>query len=221
MEFNADGTAVRQGGKLLALTLAFALILGSVASPAVAADEWDLRWRDPDPPYAEMSLPRKIVSNIRVGIVGFIDSIGQAAFSLFDIWQGTVWTKAATFVGDIVAIVDHNFITQYVTQGIVSRHLLRFGAGGKGVTTRLGIIHDTEYDPLGLELKDYIEHRWFHTDAWVSPSILVTVGGIVISDLIVRPIGRIITIFGARKAGDSMDEYGKELIGRTLKVRFL
>ena len=89
-------------------------------------------------------------------------------------------------------IIDHNFITQYVTQGILSRHLLRFGAGGKAMPANLGIIHDTEYDPLGLELKDYIEHRWFHTDAWVSSSILVTAGGVVISDLIIRPIGRII-----------------------------
>ena len=84
MELTTKFSVVRSGGRLLALTLALALILGSVASPAAAAEpEWELRWRDPDPPYAEMGFPRKVVSNLRVGVVDLFDSVGQGVMGLF------------------------------------------------------------------------------------------------------------------------------------------
>ena len=217
-----ETTIVKTGGRLIALTLSFALILGSVAAPSMAAEpDWDLRWRDPDPAYSEMGWPRKIVSNLRVGIVEFVDSLGQGLFSLFRIGSKLAVGKVSTFVGDIVALIDHNFATQYVFQGVISRHLLRFGTRAKGLEKAIAVIHDTDYDPLGLELKDYIGHEYFHTDVWLSPSILVTAVAVVVADGIIRPLGRIITIFQFRGTGDSMNEYGKELIGRSVKVRFL
>ena len=38
---------------------------------------------------------------------------------------------------------------------------------------------------------------------------------------IVRPLGSLVTIFGARGIGDEMDDWGLDLIDQATKVRFL
>jgi hypothetical protein len=38
---------------------------------------------------------------------------------------------------------------------------------------------------------------------------------------LIRPAGSLITIFGARETGDSMHEFGIDLIEESLRIRFL
>ncbi len=53
------------------------------------------------------------------------------------------------------------------------------------------------------------------------PSILVSLGGIVVSDFLVRPAGNLLMIFGMRETGESMDQWGKGLIEKSMRVPFL
>jgi len=212
------------------LAVAAALIVGSFASltlPDLAqAQEAERRWeRHAEPAYDDMNIAQKAGSNLRTGVLGLVDSVAQGFFSGFAIlspWGGSLAKKVGTFVGDVVGLVDDNIVTEHVTRGILSRQLLRFGAGaGKGITKGLGVIHDTEFSGPEMTLDDYVGERYFHTRAYVEPSALAGVGAVVISNFIVRPVGSIITIFGARETGEKMHEYGLDLIDRSLDVNFL
>jgi hypothetical protein len=61
----------------------------------------------------------------------------------------------------------------------------------------------------------------FHTESYIASSTLATTGAVIVSDLVVRPIGRLITIFGGRGIGDELDDWGLNLIDQATKVRFL
>lgn len=68
---------------------------------------------------------------------------------------------------------------------------------------------------------DYIGEQMFHTRVYLAPSGVATLGAVVVSDLVIRPVGSIITIFGARSTGESLDKIGQDLIRASLKVKFL
>ncbi len=72
-----------------------------------------------------------------------------------------------------------------------------------------------------MELEDFVGNQTFHTKAYVQPSALATLGAVVCSNLLVRPAGSLITIFGARSQGEAMDQGGVALIERSLKVKGL
>ncbi len=72
-----------------------------------------------------------------------------------------------------------------------------------------------------LAPEDYVGDSAFHAQAYVQPSVLATICAIVVSDVIVRPIGSLLTIFGARGTGERMDEWGKGLIEKSFRARFL
>ena len=201
-----------------------ALALGGVAVPGSAqAQDIERRWDHTEKAFEDMNIAQKIGSNARKGVVGLIDSVAQGAFSAFAIvWPtGFLGSKLATFAGDVVGLIDNNVATQHVTQGILSRQLLRFGSGAKGMPKALGNIHDTEFDAPAMELEDFVGNQTFHTKAYVQPSALATLGAVVCSNLLVRPAGSLITIFGARSQGEAMHEWGIDLIERSLQVKGL
>ncbi len=154
---------------------------------------------------------------------GLVDSVAQGLFSAFAILYpggGLLGAKVGTIAGDVVGLVDNNIVTKHVFKGILSRQLLRFGAGASGLHKGLGVIHDTDFTGPQLTLEQYIGDEIFHTDAYTAPSVLVTAGAVVISNFVIRPVGSIITILGARETGDSLHEYGLGLIDDSLDVNF-
>ncbi len=210
--------------QLKVIIVIVALALGGVSFPGSAqAPDIELRWDHTEKAFEDMNIAQKIGSNARKGFVGLIDSVAQGAFSAFAIAApvGFLGRKVATIVGDVIGLVDNNIATQHVTQGILSRQLLRFGVGAKGMPKALGNIHDTEFEAPAMELEDFVGNQTFHTKAYMQPSALATLGAVVVSNLLVRPAGSLITIFGARSQGEAMDQWGVDLIERSLKVRGL
>ena len=211
------------------LVVAAGLIVGSFGSLALPssaqAEEVQRRWEShADPSYDDLNIAQKAGTNLRHGVVGLVDSVFQGAFSAVAIlspWGGSLARKVGTFAGDVIGLVDDNIVTEHITRGVLSRQLLRFGVGAKGITKGLGTIHDTEFSGPEMTLDDYVGEQLFHTRAYVEPSALAGVCAVVISNFIVRPIGSIITIFGARSTGETMHEYGLDLIDRSLDVNFL
>ena len=211
--------------QLKVIIVIVALALGGVAVPGSAqAQEIERRWDLTEKAFEDMNIAQKIGSNARKGVVGLIDSVAQGAFSAFAILTpagGFLASKLMTVAGDVVGLVDNNVATQHVTQGILSRQLLRFGTGAKGMPNALGNIHDTKFEAPAMELEDFVGNQTFHTKAYMQPSALATLGAVLCSNLLVRPAGSLITIFGARSQGEAMHEWGIDLIERSLQVKGL
>jgi hypothetical protein len=204
---------------LVALTIALVVAL-TTPSSANAERRWDYS----EKPYDSMSLPEKAGSNLRRGVLDLVDSVMQAGLSGMRILSphgGFLAAKVGTVAGDVVGLVDNNVVTQHLFQGILSRQLLRFGTRARAMPKGLGVIHDTEFEAPHLPLDDYIGDRTFHTKAYGQPSGLAALSAVVVSDLLMRPVGSLITIFGARSTGNSIHEYGRDLIERSFKLRFL
>ncbi len=224
-------TGIRSGSGLCrrtaALLIASALAGVLASAPAFAqGQQVERRWELDETPYDQQNFVRKIGSNLRDGTVGLIDSIAQGVLSVVALINprsgGVAIQKVATFGGDIVGLIDNNPGTQYVFKGIISRQLLRFGAGAKGASQGIAFIHDTEFDDVpGLELEDYVGDTAFHPRAYGRPSIVVGALGIVAGDFVVRPIGNLLMIFGLRGTAETMDEWGKDVIEASLRVPFL
>lgn len=211
--------------QLKVIIVIVALALGGISFPGSAqAQEIERRWDQTEKAYGDMNIAEKIGSNARKGFVGLIDSVFQGAFSVAAIaspYGGFLVSKLATVVGDVIGLVDNNVATKHVTQGILSRQLLRFGVGAKRMPKALGGIHDTEFEAPVMELEDYVGNQTFHTKVYMEPSALASLGAVVVSNLLVRPAGSLITILGARSQGEAMHEWGVDLIERSLKVKGL
>ncbi len=210
-----------------ALLIAGSLVGALASAPAFAQPQGvERRWTLDETPYDQQNFVRKIGSNVRDGTVGLVDSLVQGVMSVVSLINprsgGVALQKLATFGGDIVGLIDNNPGTQYVFKGILSRHLLRFGAGAKGASQGIAFIHDTEFEDVpGLELEDYVGDTAFHPRAYGRPSIVVGALGIVAGDFVVRPIGHILMIFGLRGTGETMDQWGKNVVEASLRVPFL
>ena len=192
-------------------------------APQAGAQELERRWDLQETPYADKHMAAKIGCNVRDGMVGCVDSLCQGLFSavaLLSPWGGFTTKKVVTIAGDIVGLVDNNIATQYVFKGILSRQLLRYGAGNSGIVRGLAGIHDTDYAGPRVPLEAYVGDRYFHTQAYVTPSALVMLGGVVAADILIRPAGNLIMIFGARGTGEAMDAFGVDLIGRSCVPKF-
>jgi hypothetical protein len=221
IEVTSEGLGSTIGKGALGAALALSLVAG-MAGPASAQTSraWDLK----ETPYEQKNVAARIGSNVRDGLVGVFDNAGQALFSSVALISpyGGLARKLVTFTGDVVGLVDDNPVTRHVLDGVLSRHLLRFGEGARGTPAAVAWIHDQDDWNVPTPGRDvYVGRAWFRPDAYLSNSVLATVGAVVVSDLILRPVGNVITIFGARQMGGEMDEWGLDLIEQAAKVRFL
>ncbi len=179
------------------------------------------RWDYPDN-YDQLSLPGKIGSNVRDGAVNLVDSVGQGLITGYTVvLLGVTVPKAATFLGDVVGLVDNNLVTKHILNGVLSRHLLRLGVGSRGAPSAAAFIHDSEWDIPTAPVDAYIGDSYFHPEPYAHPSIIGSLGGVVIGDIVVRPVGSIVTIFGARETGKRIDARGLKIIEDGFKFRFL
>lgn len=205
------------------LGLAFAIVLAWGIATPVAAQDAERRWDKEEGSYSQMNLAEKCGSNVRKGLTGLFDSVANAAFSVAAIgspYSGHLVKKVAIFAGDVIGLVDDNPVTAHVFQGIVSRQFLRLGAGAAALPRVMGVIHDTTFDAPTMAFEDYVGPATFHTGAYSENSGLATLGAVVISDVLLRPAGSLITIFGFRAQGQELHDQGIELIGDALKVSF-
>lgn len=195
----------------------------SPAAPGRPGGMPEFRWQTNEVPYEEAPLDDKIGRNIRDGLLGIIDNAFQGVFSGVVIVSqtGFITQKFVTFTGDVVGLVDDNAITEHVFKGILSKQLLKFGSRAQGMPRALGGIHETQFDAPRRTLDDYLGDRAFHVKAYSAPSGVVTLVGVIVGDLIVRPAGNFITIFGARETGRQLDEIGLDLVEGGLNVPFI
>ena len=198
---------------------------GASGSLAIMQDEEDAavvrRWDLPDN-YDQLSLPGKIGSNVRDGTVNLVDSVGQGLITGYTvILLGVAVPKAASFLGGVVGLVDNNPVTRHVLNGILSRHLLRLSIGSRGAPNAAAFIHDSEWDIPMAPVDAYIGDTAFHPEPLAHPSILGSLGGVLIGDFLVRPAGSIVTFFGARETGKRIDAEGLRIIEGGFRMRFL
>ena len=148
--------------------------------------------------------------------------MGQALITGYTVvLVGTAVPKAATFLGDVVGLVDNNPLTKHVLNGVLSRHLLRLGVGSRGAPAAAAFIHDSKWDIPTAPVDAYIGDSYFHPEPYAHPSIIGGLVGVVIGDIVVRPFGSIITIFGARETGKRIDAQGISIVEGGFRLRFL
>ena len=206
------------GRCVLGTALVVALVAGA-ASPVFAQQSrsWDLK----ETPYEQRTLAMKIGTNVRDGTVGIVNNFGQAFFGGFHLANG-LFRKASTFVGDVAALVDNNPWTERVLNGVASRHLLRFGAGMMHVPGDVAHTHDASWKTPTASMDDFIAPgQYFRMEAYANNSTLAGLGAVALANVVVRPIGNLVTMFGGRKMGQELDEWGLDLVEQSLKVRFL
>ncbi len=189
-------------------------------APGEGEDGLVRRWDHPDN-YDQLSLPGKIGTNVRDGAVNLVDSVGQGLVTGYSVvLTGVALPKAATFVGDVVGLVDNNAVTKHVLNGVLSRHLLRLGIGSRGAPRAAAFIHDSEWDIQTASVDAYIGDTYFHPEPYAHPSIVGGLVGVIIGDIVVRPVGSIVTIFGGRETGKRIDARGLRIIEDGFRFRF-
>ena len=210
--------------RFLAVALVVSLAVPIVSAGDASAAEPDRRWNSREGPFDDRNLPEKLGSNVRDGVIGVVDSLFQGVLSASAIvspYGGLLLHKVSTFVGDVIGIVDNNPVTHHVFQGVLSRQLLRLGAGAAGTKEALGAIHDQKFAGSMLEQSDFIGDQAFHTKAYTDTSVLATLCAVVVADILIRPVGGIVTIFGARELGEELNQTGLDMIENASQVNFL
>lgn len=178
------------------------------------------RWEVNEVAYEdeEVGTVERAGRNVRDGMTGIIDNWFQGIFAVATIAPFTGYSvqKIAIMLGDIVGLIDDNPWTEHVFKGILSRQLLRFGSGARNYLPTLSGIHQHTFEGPKFTVIDYVGNEAFHTKVYGRPSALATFFGIVAADFFIRPAGNFITIFGAREAGNSVNEFGFDVIQFTI-----
>lgn len=215
---------------LLAVVFASCVLTGCATIPRKEMEEksplrakYSPRWDTNEVPYAEANAVNKGGRNFRDGFIGVINNFVQATFSLFTIapTSGYVVQKTAIVTGDVIGLIDDNEITEHIFLGIISRQFLRFGTGVQDFSGTMGSIHDTTFDAPVLSTLDIVGPKMFHTKAYGKPSAIFTAVGVIGGDLLVRPAGNFVLMFGGRETSEKIDKFGLDLIQYSMEVPFL
>lgn len=192
-------------------------------SPRWDTNEVDYDWKSEENPSKGLNPIEKGGRNFRDGFIGVINNFVQATFAVFTIspTSGYVVEKTAIMTGDVIGLIDDNEITEHVFLGILSRQFLRFGTGVQDFSGTMGAIHDTNFDAPVLSTVDIVGPKMFHTKAYGKPSAIFTAVGVLGGDLIVRPAGNFVLMFGGRKTQEKIDKFGLDLIQYSMEVPFL
>ena len=129
--------------------------------------------------------------------------------------------KMATILGDLFGLIDDNTYSEHVFKGIFSKQLLKYGSAALTFESTLGQINGVALENSHSDIRAYVGNQAFHIEVYGAPSALVTLVAIFTADLLVRPAGNFITIFGFREAGRKVNEFGLKIIENSVKVPFL
>lgn len=217
--------------RILAKLMLPAIVAGGALSgcTTVSKEESPLRarflprWEVNEAADEEVGRGERAARNVRDGLVGFVDSFVQGAYSAFlTAWPtGSYLTyKTATFAGDVVGLIDDNEYSEHVFKGVFSRQLLRFGSGARPLMGTLGALHGKAFESPEHGVLDYVGNERFHTKVYGAPSGILLIGAIVGSDFAVRPAGNLILIFGGAKTASKLDKIGLDLIEKSAQIDF-
>jgi hypothetical protein len=186
-------------GRVARLVAAGAILSGLLGGCATLTDEemaekypfrhkYAPRWDTNEVEYADASTVDKFGRNIRDGFIGIFNNFIQGLMSASQIgpWTGFIVQKGATVLGDVFGLLDANAVTEHVSNGVLSRQLLRFGSTAQHFPETMGAIHDTTFDSPNRTTLDYVGKEWFHTKVYGKPSGFSTLIMVVLADFIVR-----------------------------------
>lgn len=198
--------------------------------------DWDPK-EDPNP-----SPPLQVVQNLRDGVLGFPDLFFDMNSALFG-EMSLFMAKTMMATSDTVGLLDDNLVTQHVTKSILSKPLAKTAylwhvAGSEAL---LGG-HDMEVErwagdalvafnpllspedtetagsPLPLDPLAFTEDAYIHTDVYLTHSVVLGVGAIIVSDGLLRPASCVLRIFQLRKASDWLKDAGNGLVRKAAGV---
>ena len=210
-----------------ALLLCLGMCLGGCTTfePGKLWNNFHPRWKVNEVPYEdeEVGLLEKSGRNVRDGLLGIVDNIFQGAFSIGLIapFTGLVAQKVGTMAGDVIGLIDDNAYTEHVFKGILSRQFLKFGSTAQGFLPTLGKVHQVVLEGPEHSIADYIGNETFHTKVYGRPSAVTSLLGTMTADLIVRPMGNFVLIFGFRDQAQAVDKFGLDLIQKSTEPNFL
>lgn len=212
-------------------------LLSSVHATANAEGlDWNPK-EDPSP-----AIPLQVVQNLRDGVLGFPDLFFDMNSALFG-EMSLFLAKTMMATSDTVGLIDDNLVTQHVMKSIFSKPLAKTAylwhvAGSEAL---LGG-HDMEVErwagdtlvafnpllspedaqdfgsPLPLDPLAFTEEAYIHKDVYLTHSVALGVGAIVVSDGLLRPASCVLRIFQLRKASDWLENAGNGLVRKAAGV---
>lgn len=223
---------------LIQLVLLVIFAIGGTGCAATHPEglDWDPH-ENPDP-----ALPVQIVQNLRDGVLGIPDVFFDMNSALFG-EMSLFMAKTMMATSDGVGLVDDNLVTQHVMKSLISKPLAKTAylwhvAGSEAL---LGG-HEMEVErwagdtlvafnpllspedseefgsPLPLDPLAFTEDAYFHTDVYLTHSVVLGLGAIVVSDGLLRPTSCVLRIFQLRKASDWLNDAGNGLVRKAAGV---
>lgn len=181
------------------------------------------RWAVNEVPYEEVDVFEKSGRNVRDGLTGIVDDLVQGVASGFLIvgTTGYIVQKGAIVVGDVVGLIDDNAYSEHVFKGVISKQFLKFGSTANGFLPALSGLHEHTFEGPKHTVLDYVGPERFHTKVYGAPSGVGALFGVIAGDIIIRPAGHFILIFGAKETAGKVDEFGLSVIQRSTEIPFL
>ena len=221
----------------------FAALLASAVLAALApqasrseALDWEVR------ESADPALPIAAVRNVRDGFLTFGDAWLEANTSLFGVFCLAASQLSMGF-SDAVGLVDDNPVTQHVFKGILSKSVAKtaylwhvagsetlLGSHGMEVERwAAGDVADlnpllSEEDkqeiagPLPLPALDFVGEGLFHPRAYRPHVLILDLGAVAAADVALRPAAGVLRILQLRRAGDSLERTGNDLVRRAVRT---
>lgn len=181
------------------------------------------RWAVNEVPYEEVDVFEKSGRNVRDGLTGIVDNLVQGLGSGFLIvgTTGYIVQKGCIMVGDVVGLLDDNGYSEHVFKGVISKQFLKLGSQAQGFVPALSGLHEHTFEGPKFTVLDYVGPERFHTKVYGAPSGVGAFFGVVAGDIIIRPAGNIILIFGAKETAGKVDAFGLNLIQSSTEIPFL
>jgi hypothetical protein len=224
-----------------ARSLASALLMAALAAAAplrAAAEglDWEVH-ESADPP-----LPVAALRNVRDGFLTFGDAYLEGNSAFFGVFLLAASQLSMGF-SDVIGLVDDNVVTQHVFKGLFSKSAAKTaylahlaGAesllGSHGMEAERWAAHDvaalnpllSEEDqqaiegPLPLPALDFVGEGLFHPNAYRPHVLLLDLGAVAAADLAMRPVAGVLRILQLRRAGDSVERTGNDLVRRAVRT---
>lgn len=181
------------------------------------------RWAVNEVPYEEVDVFEKSGRNVRDGLTGVVDNLVQGVGSGFLIvgTTGYLVQKGSIIVGDVVGLIDDNAYSEHVFKGVISKQFLKLGSQANGFIPALSGLHEHTFEGPKYTVLDYVGPERFHTKVYGAPSGVGTLFGVIAGDLLIRPTGNIILIFGGRETAKKVDDFGFSVIQSSTEIPFL
>jgi len=181
------------------------------------------RWALNEVPYEEVNVFEKSGRNVRDGLTGIVDNLVQGVGSGFIIagTTGYIVQKGSIMVGDVVGLLDDNAYSEHVFKGVISKQFLKLGSQAQGFIPALSGLHEHTFEGPKFTILDYVGPERFHTQVYGAPSGVGAFFGVVAGDILIRPAGNIILIFGAKETAKKVDDFGLNVIQSSTEIPFL